>query len=56
MLMREKEINNIETIGALRAVLADVPDDMAIFNMHGYSVDLHLIQDHPNAKFYIEVM
>ncbi|MBT0664746.1 hypothetical protein KI809_10585 [Geobacter pelophilus] len=27
MLMREKEIDHIETIGDLRAAIADVPDD-----------------------------
>ena len=35
MLMREKEIDGIETVGDLRAALADVPDDMPLADCFG---------------------
>ena len=55
MLMREKEIAHIETVGDLRAALADCPDDMNICDLAGAGLGLSLCQDEPNGPFYVEV-
>ena len=55
MLMREKEIDHIETAGDLRAALADVPDNMNICDGLGNGLCLTLCQDEPNGPHYIEV-
>jgi hypothetical protein len=42
MLMKEKEIDHIQSIGDLRAALADIPDDMPICDQMGEDLCLFL--------------
>jgi hypothetical protein len=54
MLMREKEIDNIESAGDLRAALADVPDDMPLGDGLHDGLLLRLVKDDA-GKDFIEV-
>ncbi|MFZ2949004.1 MAG: hypothetical protein WA003_05925 [Desulfuromonadaceae bacterium] len=54
MLLREKELDHIETVSDLRAALADVPDDMDIQDALGAGLYLAVRQDGPGEKQYIE--
>lgn len=59
MLMREKEIDHIETVGDLRAALADVPDDTPLED--GLNGSMYLIyhearprDGEPESPAYVE--
>lgn len=54
MLMREREIDHIESAGDLRAALADVPDDMPLGDALRNGLLLTLIKDEDD-KDLIEV-
>jgi hypothetical protein len=45
MLMREKEIDGIETVGDLRSALADVPDEMPLKDCFDEPLMASLYQD-----------
>jgi hypothetical protein len=54
MLMKEKEIEGIETVGDLRAATASCPADMAIGDIFRDGLHLVLREDDPEGP-YIEV-
>ena len=44
------EITGIESVGALREALADVPDDMTIGDAFGEPIKLEFLQDEDGEK------
>jgi hypothetical protein len=53
--MREKEIDGIETVGDLRAALADVPDDMRLADCFDEPLLAKLHEDKETGDQHVEI-